>query len=101
MRTQTVTISFPIPNWALLKRAIQVWIGNFRRGVVSGLAPLFLPHVKEINMPEVLALLQKSLEEAKKLPKVRETAITITKIEEAIMWFGQHQISYVGIPKTS
>ncbi len=50
---------------------------------------------KEIIMPEILANLQKSLELAKALPKCRESAITITKIEEAIMWFGNFQITYV------
>lgn len=46
-------------------------------------------------MPEILANLQKSLENAKALPKCRESAILITKIEEAILWYGQFQITYV------
>ncbi len=49
-------------------------------------------------MHPTLENLHHALAAAKTMPKCRESAIIITKIEEAQMWFGQYLITHGNPP---
>jgi len=94
----TVTISFPFPDLGRFWVAAGEWVRKVRYSL-GKLAVSYLSNFSQtkdiIMVSEIVAALQKSLELAKALPKCRESAIMITKVEEAILWYGQFQISYV------
>lgn len=51
-------------------------------------------------IPALLSHLMNALDEAHKQPKSREMALTITKIEEAIHWYGA-VVRQSAVPKES
>lgn len=39
-------------------------------------------------IPVIVSYIQNAIEEAKQLPPGRETSLVITKLEEALLWYG-------------